>query len=644
MSTRSHPGVVAYLHLWSRVAAVFAVVIGAAALTGISLHSSTWSRITSGAVGTAIAFVLAGAAAWLLRHDGKGSSVRSLLPLLILAYALLSLAHVSFGLSVPTERSVAVCFALLGAALLLIDASDPRFTSLSHLLVAIAWFIAYTALLIHAFQPLNLLPRRSIGISLPTALTLAVLCTGVLALRPERGWVGVFASESPGGLVLRRVLPFVFVLPFPVSYFRLWGQRVGWYGREFGVAVPAVVTALFFLVLILWCARSINRLSEQRETLETKLRQTQKMEAVGQLAGGVAHDFNNLLGVVLGYADMLLSEPRLEPGMAERLEEIRRAAEKATGLTRQLLAFGRQQVLKPVVLDLNKVVAENQTLLARLLPEDIELQFHPAAGAVKVKADRIQIEQVLLNLCVNSRDAMPDGGTLTLKTGGVALNSEAPVRPGQYAMLEVTDTGVGMDEATQSRVFDPFFTTKERDKGTGLGLSTVYGIVDQSGGCIYVDSEPGRGTTFRIYLPQVDAPEYVSVRETTPDSLSGTETILVVEDSPALRELFRHSLKASGYTVLEAGTGEDALQICDTHAGPIHILVTDVIMPGMGGRELASRFKEKRPHSRVLYVSGYPDETIARRGVIDSGVTLLLKPFGPAEFIRKVREELDQAS
>jgi signal transduction histidine kinase len=644
MSTRPNARVVSYLRVWSRVAAVFAAAVGVVTLVGVALHSTALSRIS---VGTGVAFLLAGTAIWLLRDAGKTSpaALRYVLPFALLLYAVIALAQVSLGLSIATERSTAVCLALVAAALLVIDLRGRQLGSLSHLFAGVGWFIAYTALLIHAFQPLNLLPRRSIGISLLTAVTLAVLCTGVLALRPDRGWVAIFSSETPGGLLLRRVLPVVFFLPFPVSYLRLWGQRVGWYGREFGVAVPAIATALFFLVVILWCARSINRLSEHRELLESKLRQTQKMEAVGQLAGGVAHDFNNLLGVVLGYADMLLSEPKLEPVMSERLEEIRRAAEKATGLTRQLLAFGRQQVLKPVVLDLNRVVAENQTLLARLLPEDIELQFHPAPGQVKVRADRIQIEQVLLNLCVNARDAMPDGGTLTIKTGSANLTcSDAPVRPGQYTMIEVTDTGVGMDEKTQARVFDPFFTTKERDKGTGLGLATVYGIVDQSGGCIYVDSKPARGTTFRIYLPEVDAPEYVSVREATPETLAGTETILVVEDSPALRELFRHSLKASGYTVLEAGTGDEALQIVDTHAGPIHILVTDVIMPGMGGRELATRFKEKRPLSRVLYVSGYPDETIARRGVIDSGVTLLLKPFGPVEFIRKVREELDQAS
>jgi signal transduction histidine kinase len=419
---------------------------------------------------------------------------------------------------------------------------------------------------------------------------------------------------------------------------------VGWYGREFGVAVPAVATALFFLVLILWSARSINRLAEQRETLETKLRQTQKMEAVGHLAGGVAHDFNNLLGVILGYADVILTETNLPHDTAKKLDEIRLAAEKATGLTRQLLAFGRQQVLKPVVLDLNKVVAENQTLLTRLLPEDIELQFHPAPGPLKVRADRTQIEQVLLNLSVNARDAMPQGGRLAIKTVATQLNYEdGPLDPGNYVLLEVTDTGIGMDAETQARVFDPFFTTKERDKGTGLGLSTVYGIVDQSGGFIQMTSQLARGTTFRVYLPEVNAPEYISASEPRTDSIGGNETVLIVEDSPSLRELFHHSLKASGYKVLEAGTGEEALQVVDTHAGPIHMLVTDVIMPGMGGRELAARFKEKRPESRVLYVSGYPDETIARRGVLESGVTLLLKPFGPVEFIRKVREQLDRA-
>jgi len=391
-----------------------------------------------------------------------------------------------------------------------------------------------------------------------------------------------------------------------------------------------------------------KRAEEALRQSEGQLRQAQKMEAVGQLAGGIAHDFNNLLMVMQGDSDLILR--RLPEGhtLRRNAEGIREAAQQAAALTRQLLAFSRKQVLTPKVLDLNTIVAGMHTMLQRLLGETIHLVTVPHPELGHVKADPGQIEQVVMNLAVNSRDAMPDGGRLTIETGHVELDEvtaqqhgDAP--PGLYAMLAVTDTGSGMDEATRSRLFEPFFTTKEQGKGTGLGLSTVYGIVQQSGGHIWVYSEPGRGTTFKICLPVV-AEEMVEVAE-TPEAgelqSTGAETILLVEDAARVREVVREILEISGYRILEARHGAEALEISQRHEGPIHLMVTDVVMPQMSGRELAQRLAPLRPEMRVLYMSGYSDDAIVRHGVLEAGAAFLSKPFTPDALGAKVREVLD---
>jgi PAS domain S-box-containing protein len=384
-----------------------------------------------------------------------------------------------------------------------------------------------------------------------------------------------------------------------------------------------------------------------RKHLADQLRQSQKMQAIGELAGGVAHDFNNLLMVMKGHAEMLLD--RLDPGTAElqNAEQIHQAAERAAGLTRQLLAFSRKQVLQPRVLDLNEVVAGMIQMVSRIIGESIELAFLPGSKLGCVKADPSQIEQVVLNLVVNARDAMPTGGRLTIETTNIDLDrnyatSHAVVEPGPYVMLTVSDTGCGMDADTQARIFEPFFTTKGPGRGTGLGLATVYGVVKQSGGYIWVYSELQHGTTFKVYLPRVAAVAEKLVQEKQPAAPSpGTETILFVEDEESVRELVSEYLKARGYTVIEAPDGVKALELAEQHAGAIQLLITDVVMPKLSGRELATKISAKRENLKVLYISGYTDDSIFRHGVLEGGMAFLQKPFNLKALAEKVREVLD---
>jgi signal transduction histidine kinase/CheY-like chemotaxis protein len=391
--------------------------------------------------------------------------------------------------------------------------------------------------------------------------------------------------------------------------------------------------------------RAYDELAETQGQLE----QAQKMDAIGRLAGGVAHDFNNLLTVILGRTDILLHPLKPEDPMRRGIELIQRTAGRAADLTRQLLAFSRKQVLEAVVVDLNAVTAEMKDLLGRLIGEDIALVTAPTTGLGHVKADRGQIEQVLMNLAVNARDAMPQGGHLIVETANVDLDGDfvrrhVGARPGPHVMLAVSDSGVGIPREVQPHIFEPFFTTKEQGRGTGLGLATVYGIVKQSGGYITVDSESGRGTTFRIYLPRVDAAAPAADRSARPTAAAGgTETILLVEDEEGVRELARDILRSSGYTVIEARNGAEALLLCERHQGPLDLLLTDVVMPRMSGRELAERLAALRPDLIVLYMSGYTDDAVIRHGVLGAGTAFLQKPFTPGALVGRVRETLDLA-
>ncbi len=385
----------------------------------------------------------------------------------------------------------------------------------------------------------------------------------------------------------------------------------------------------------------------ERLALEAQYRHAQKMESVGRLASGIAHDFNNLLTVINGMAELVLE--RLDPGdLAHRdVQEIRRAGDRAAGLTGQLLAFSRQQILAPQVMDLNVVVAGMATLLHRLLGEDIDLVVVPAPDLGRIKADPGQVEQVITNLAVNARDAMPLGGKLTIETENVELDEAyadrhaESVSPGDYVLLAVSDTGTGMDEDTRARLFEPFFTTKGHGKGTGLGLSTVHGIVKQSQGFIWVYSEPERGTTFKVYLPRVTEAERLQ-RPKVDVSTTGTETVLLVEDNDGLRQLAARLLRRGGYTVLdEASSAEQALGLLASVTEPVHLLLTDVILPGISGRQLSEQLKHVRPELRTLFMSGYTDDTIVRHGVLDQDMPFLHKPFTEATLLRRVREVLD---
>jgi PAS domain S-box-containing protein len=392
----------------------------------------------------------------------------------------------------------------------------------------------------------------------------------------------------------------------------------------------------------------VRDLAKRRE-LEDQLRQSQKMEAVGRLAGGVAHDFNNLLTVITGRSHILVHYLTAADPLRRHVDLILKTAERAATLTRQLLAFSRKQVLQPRVLDLNTIVAGMRQILRRLIGEDIELvtALSPRLGCVR--ADPGQIEQVILNLAVNARDAMPQGGRLVLETANVDLN-EAFVRhhpgsrPGPHARLVVSDTGVGMDAHVQAHLFEPFFTTKGVGKGTGLGLAMVYGIVKQSGGYIGVATGAGQGARFEIYLPRFEnTPDRIQGSQVMDELLRGQETILLVEDQDEVRDMARDILEMSGYSVLEARNGAEAVRLCEQHAGPIEVLVTDVVMPQMSGRQLADRLVSGRPDLKVLYMSGYTDEAIAPHGILDPGVAFLPKPFSPDALSQKVREVLEQA-
>ncbi len=422
------------------------------------------------------------------------------------------------------------------------------------------------------------------------------------------------------------------------------GPNTAWYETCVGPIVRDGQVAAVTLVSTDITAR--KRAGKALRETEEQLRQSQKMEAVGRLAGGIAHDFNNLLTVITGYSELVLQRLDEKDPLSRDLEGIRKAGERAASLTGQLLAFSRRQILQPRLLDLNAVVRDMEKMLARLIGEDVELVTVREPGPTRIKADRSQIEQVIMNLAVNARDAMPDGGKLTVETASVHLGEECArqhvvLTPGRYVMLAVTDTGDGMDEETRRRIFEPFFTTKKAGKGTGLGLSTVYGIVKQSGGDIRVYSEPGQGTTFKIYLPRGAGevePEEAATEPAKP--LTGTETVLLAEDEEVVRELAKRILTHYGYRVLAAANGGEALLICENRKEMIHLLLTDLVMPEMSGRELCDRLAPLRPGMKSLYMSGYPDTAVFHQRALEPGMPFIQKPFSPESLARKVREVL----
>jgi nitrogen-specific signal transduction histidine kinase/ActR/RegA family two-component response regulator len=394
----------------------------------------------------------------------------------------------------------------------------------------------------------------------------------------------------------------------------------------------------------------LKRAEEEKALLQEQLRQSQKVEAIGRLAGGIAHDFNNLLTVIKGYSE--LSRLRFKEGdpLRENMDEIQNATERAASLIRQLLAFSRRQVMEMKVLDLNTLLRDLDKMLRRVIGEDIALVTLLAEDLGRTRADVGQIEQVIMNLAVNAKDAMPSGGKLTIETANVELDksyarSHVDVKQGHYVMFSVSDTGVGMTTEVRERIFEPFFTTKEKGKGTGLGLSTTYGIVKQSGGHIWVYSEQGKGTTFKIYLPRVNEPLEDITKDVLKEKLPrGNETILVVEDEEEVRKLTAKILERQGYRILETSNGDDALLACERRKGPIHLMLADIVMPGMSGSELAKLLKPLYPEIKILYMSGYTDNAVVRHGVLKKGVNYIQKPFTTEGLARKVREVLDKDS
>jgi two-component system cell cycle sensor histidine kinase/response regulator CckA len=393
--------------------------------------------------------------------------------------------------------------------------------------------------------------------------------------------------------------------------------------------------------------REINiQLQAERERLEEQFLQAQKLEAVGRLAGGIAHDFNNILGVILGYGELLLKQDDLSAKASDRVQQMVEAAKSAASLTRQLLAFSGKQIVQNKVFNLNDVVSGTQEMLTRVIGENIEVTTNLQASLATIKADPAQIQQVLMNLVVNARDAMPAGGRIAIETSNVTpldrhLYREAGAREGHYVLLSVGDTGCGMDNKVMAHLFEPFFTTKEKGMGTGLGLSTVFGIVEQSGGKIFVTSEPGKGSTFRIYFPTAD-PVASELLPPEAPNLAGSETILLVEDEPELRRVARLQLESKGYRVLESMSPENAIQIAEAFPGSIDLLLTDVVMPGMGGPEVATRVRQIRPGTRVLYVTGYSDAVVGNRGLQDNA-SVLQKPFTREELVKKIQEVVSQS-
>jgi PAS domain S-box-containing protein len=426
--------------------------------------------------------------------------------------------------------------------------------------------------------------------------------------------------------------------------FGVWRHR-----RKGGEIVQMEVTKHTFTFGDRVCRLAVGRDVTERLRLEDQLRQAQKMEAVGRLAGGIAHDFNNVLSVILSYGELLLADMKPGEPMHGDVEEIVKAGKRAAGLTRQLLMFSRQQVLAPRVLDLNEVLASMDKMLQRILGADVDLVSLPARPLGRVRADPSSVEQVIMNLVVNARDAMPTGGQLTMETGDVVLDdayarAHLGMKPGPHVMLAVTDTGTGIDSATLGRIFEPFFTTKEKGKGTGLGLSTVFGIVQQSGGSVWVYSEAGKGTTFKVYLPRVDAAVETVRAVEGPKTLRGSETILLVEDDDQVRAVARGILLKSGYRVIEARNAGEALLHSEKHPGAIHLLLSDVVMPQVSGPELAKRLSTARPDMRVLCMSGYTDDSIVRHGVLEAHFAFIQKPITPETLTTKVREVLDADS
>lgn len=661
----------------ARAGAVFSVLLGVTVLCGWLFEIAVLKSILPGHIcmkaNTAIGFVCGGLALVCLLQSESFKRLRypaALLSLTTLMIGLFTLAeyllHRDLKLDQllfvdPTELVypgriayiTALNFCVTGIALLLLSRGS-RALKVAQFLAAFIGLSALLAIIGYLYGvPLLHGPSRYASMGLQTGIGFLVLSISILAYSPYQGFMAVLTTARPSGWLARKLLAAAVVFPFVLGLFAIrTSAMVG--DVRFTIAAMVIAQILLFAGLIWISASRLDRSEAEEEVAKDALaasarmlQQSQKMEAIGLLAGGVAHDFNNLLNVILGYSELLLTDPDTSEAQRRKLEKIRKAGDTAGGLTRQLLAFGRKQVLQPKALDLNEVIGNADGFLPRLVKDDISLSMSLYPGLMAIMADPVQVEQIVLNLVINACDAMPNGGKLHIETENTVVeDSLAPklgVTPGPFVRLTISDTGTGMDDETRARIFEPFYTTKAVGKGSGLGLATVYGIIKQSGGYIEVDSKVGRGTSFQVYLP---ATRLAASRELPSPSFvhsGGGATILVVEDSEPLRDLIFETLETMGYTALMAQDGHQAIRICTQFSSTIDLLLTDVVMPKMKGPEVMKRVKQMRPDIGVLFMSGYTNDVTLRHGISNADVSFIQKPFSSTELTHKLREALARA-
>jgi signal transduction histidine kinase/CheY-like chemotaxis protein len=622
---------------------------------------------------TAIGFLFLGVSLFLLTRSqrtrrtqlGCAASVSVVISLGLLT-SLEYLFHIDFGidqllfkdlvhLSYPGRMAhiTAFSFCSAGLSVLLLTFSEKR-ARFSQLLAVITGLGALFAIIGYLYGvPVLYGSIEYTSMALHTGIGFLVACLSILFCRADLSLMSVLTSRYPGGWLARKLLPVAALAPAGLGALCVNSQLFS-SDMRLGIASLVVAQIVLFAALVWGLAFVLNRAEAEKEVAqealarsEKLLQQSQKMEAIGLLAGGVAHDFNNLLAVINGYSDLLLERADVPSADRRSLEQIKQAGTSAASLTRQLLMLSRQQVVEPVVLDINKTVGNLDKMLRRLIKENIEFSFVLDSQLDRVKADPGQIEQIVLNLVVNARDAMPNGGSLRIQTKNVERvvpHSGPGTSASRFVLLEVTDTGTGMDQKTQTHIFEPFFTTKPVGKGTGLGLATVYGIVKQSNGHIEVQSTVGKGSSFQVYLPaEAQACTALDPDKESAEAIFSGETILVVEDAEPLRVLICEALKSSNCNVLSAPEAQEALRVLNQHKGLIHMLVTDVIMPGMNGPALAKQVRELRPEIKILYMTGYSGEFV-RSDMLIPGVSFIQKPFTPADLRRKIRKMLNDKS
>lgn len=660
----------------AQAGALFLILLGIAVLVGWAANISWLKTVFAGKISmkanSAIGFLCSGVALWFLLRDRLSNLLRYICvtcSLLVFIIGTLTLSEYLFHfdlridelffvdrLQFPYPGRVApisaINFGMAGAGLLLLCRREKagRLAQIPAVLIGLS---ALLAVIGYAYGvPALYGSSKYTSMALHSGVGFLVLAWTLLVCASENR-LSVLSSSRPAGWLSRTLLASAIILPFTLGLAAI--QISTFAGNARLILAALTVAEIVLFTAVIWVATSRLDASAKEGALaqkamaasETILNQSQKMEAIGVLAGGLAHDFNNLLNVIVGYSELLLKDSALLQTQRSRAEKILKAGQTATALTRQLLAFSRQQVLQPKALDLNQLISSTDGYLHRLIKENVELSTALDSGLMATIIDPTQLEQVLMNLVVNASDAMPHGGKLHIETGNVVLEnpmaSDAGVRPGPFVRLTITDTGIGMDEKTRLQIFEPFFTTKPIGKGTGLGLATVYGIVKQSGGFIQVDSKLGRGTTFRVYLPgsrisALQESERASVTEN-----GGGSTILVVEDSEPLRELILESLESMGHTALIAKDGAHAIRLCNQFSGTIDLLLADVVMPKMNGPEVVKRVKKIRSEIAVLFMSGYTNDVTLRHGVSNADVSFIQKPFTSTELMHKIRETLVEA-